>query len=177
MRDKLQIIQTVILRPRLVPDQIKGSQKKEISLFLIILYSFAYTLNQSQDLALLYVFFTAVAIAFGLIIGTVLYGQLLGWVTSLFSKEEVSNKIRLVIPYSFVPLIMGQLFVFVISNEHMAVVVNWIFTIWSLIILTILLSEVKKIKLIKALFSVITALLIWLTPFLLIYFVVIKFFT
>lgn len=178
MNDKLHAIQNSVLRPKVVYRHIQDSPYADLSLHILITFALVTGLNSvgamQVSITWLNVLLIMVAAIVSTAVGVILYAGLLGWVSNLFTKADVSNKIRLALPFSFVPSIVGGVILLFPVGKELISAIRIVSGIWSLILLVILIMEIKKLDVARAILTIVIASMVVVAPMLVFYSIVKK---
>lgn len=98
----------------------------------------------------------------------VLRSQILNWTASFFNSSDEAKNIRFAISYSLFPLIFVLIIWSWAASNMVWLVILSLLTLWSYWILILMVSELKKINLMKALLSTLIADAILAAPMLMI---------
>ncbi|MFW5760720.1 MAG: YIP1 family protein [Cyclobacteriaceae bacterium] len=98
----------------------------------------------------------------------VLRSQILNWAASLFKKSDEVKNIRFAISYSMFPLVFALIIWSWASSSILWLAILIVLLLWSYLILTLMLSELKKINHLHAIFSILIADAILALPIILI---------
>lgn len=176
LKKKLLLVPDFLFRPRHAYAEVQQSPELDFSLLVLVVTAVVSIkdtwLSHDFDTELLMIVLAFIGAIIGTILSAVLYAHLLGWIASLFKKGDDANKLRLAIPYCFLPIILGNLITLMVSNDRMDMVIRIVCAIWAYAIAAILVSEVKGMALVKAIFTMLISNLVLLIPFGLVYFFV-----
>src|SRR5690349_18942378 len=168
MLKKILLVPNFLFRPRYAYVEVQQSPELDISLLVLIIAATVSTLDlwighdvSSSPFMIILLIIGAII---GTILGAVLYAHLLGWTASLFKKGDDSNKIRLAIPYCFLPVILGKLIAFFTHNDTLDLAIKIVGAIWYYAIAAILISEIKGMSIVKSIFTMLISSLVLLIP-------------
>ena len=174
MREKFFAITNSLLKPRETFRQIQNPPYADLSLAVLVTLSIVTAVNRVQQMQakinMLNVFLMIIASIVSVVVGTILYAALLDFTANLFDKKsKSSNKIRLALPFALIPFIIGGLIlIFPMGKESMQVI-NIACSIWSLVLMTLLISEIRKFSIVKSIVTIVVASLIVTAPLMVIY--------
>lgn len=98
----------------------------------------------------------------------VLRSQILNWAASFFKQSDEAKNIRFAISYSLLPLIFVLIIWPWVSSSIIWLIVISLLVMWSYLILTLMVSQLKKINLLQSILSILTADAILALPMLII---------
>jgi hypothetical protein len=165
MLEKTGLVLQSLFAPRTTYRKIQTKPELDASLLLAILLGISLVFPRLIDpkvKVLLKILRLAGSIILT-VISLVLFAYLINLISDLFKKEDVSNSLRLAIPYAFLPSIIVNFLWFTIPTQ-INPFVQIAATLWFLIILTALVSELKKLDFIRSFLSVFIASLILSLP-------------
>lgn len=169
MFEKLKLIPNILFNPRIAYHKIKQTPELDFSLALVVALGIVMSfglLNNPETKVWLKILMLVLGIV-GAVFGTLLFAYLLHWTCNIFLRESKDfNPIRLMLPYSYLPLIVAMVLRVSIPSTA-GLIVSMIAGVWGFVILTVFVSEIRKGELMKSFFATGIALLVILIPLLL----------
>lgn len=124
---------------------------------LVSVYLQSGSLDYSSIMAVLKIAAIFVLTVIVVLVLIVLRSQILNWAASFFNKSDQAKNIRFAISYSVLPLIC-VLIIWPLSDDNLIwLALMTLLIIWSYLILTLMVSELKKINLLQSILSILIA--------------------
>lgn len=168
LKDGLSLALTSLFKPSEVI-QYTDLPERDISLIILVLTGMTNVLPIIDIANPLMMVLLILGASIGAVISAILFAQMLCVVGGLSSENGDSNKLRLTIPYSFVPSIIGNIIIFLVNDNNVDMLARIIFGVWSAILMIVLISAVKKASIAKSAIIFLGAVALVLAPVAIVY--------
>lgn len=165
MLEKTILVFQSLFAPRKTYRKIQTKPELDASLLLAVLLGISLVFSRLINPELK-VFLKILMLAGSIIltvISLVLFAYLINSISNFFKKSDVSNALRLAIPYAFLPSIIIN-FLALVMPIQLQLFMQIGASIWFLILLAALLSEIKGLEFMRSLLSVFVASVILSLP-------------
>jgi hypothetical protein len=165
MLEKTSLVFQSLFAPRETYRKIQTKPELDASLLLAVLLGISLVFSRliNPDVKVLMKILMLGGSIILTVISLVLFAYLINLISGFFKKEDVSNALRLAIPYAFLPSIIVN-FLWFVMPAQINLFVQFGATLWFLILLSALVSELKKLDFIRSFLSVLVASLILSMP-------------
>jgi len=165
MLEKTALVFQSLFAPRKTYQRIKAKPELDASLLLAVLLGISLVFSRliNPELKVLLKILLLAGSIILTVISLILFAYLINTVSNFFKKGDVSNSLRLAIPYAFLPSIIVNFLWFAVPIQ-LYLFVQLGATLWFLILLSTLVSELKKLDFVRSFLSVFAASVILSLP-------------
>jgi hypothetical protein len=166
----MEELKLLLLNPAKLIKGVADESIKNNSLFIIIIFTFAYVFIQASNfdyssiMALLKIIAIFVVSLIMVVVLVMLRSLIINWISSMFNKKDATKSLRFAVSYSIFPLIFALLIQYFFPENYVTLAILALLVGWSYLILIIMLITVKPTNIWQSLLSVLASDLVLLLP-------------